>query len=129
MNGEQENWGGYVQNLAVFERFVQVQRENQAGGERIAGIVSRETGRKIQEFSGFGRIFSIFQGRGSCKQEPKAREGIEGAKTEIPVRILVRSLVGNVAGRARMLYTETADVRLFWYAREINGGSCWFQPC
>jgi len=69
-----------VQDLVIFERFVHNQDENQAGGVRIAGIVSRETGRKVQEFCGLGRYFSFFSGGGSCAQGPKPREEIEVAK-------------------------------------------------
>ena len=49
-----------MQDLAVFARFVHIQVENQAGGVRSAGIVSRETGRKVQEFCSLGRYFSLF---------------------------------------------------------------------
>ena len=42
--------GRYVQDLAVFERFVRFQRKNQADGARIPGIVPRKKGKKSTEF-------------------------------------------------------------------------------
>jgi len=51
-----------VQDLAVFERFVHILDEKQADGARSAGIDSRETRRKVQEFCGFGRYFFIVLG-------------------------------------------------------------------
>jgi hypothetical protein len=77
-----------VQDLAVFARFVHIQDENQAGGVRSGGIVSRETGRRVQEFCGLGRFFSLFQGRGSSTQGPIAREGIEIANIGLMSELL-----------------------------------------
>ena len=56
---------------------MRIQDENQAGGARIAGIVSRETGRKVQEFYGLGRFFHCFRVEEAANNDPRHGKGLE----------------------------------------------------